>query len=197
MVSRLWYTATFRSLPVRSITFCSSGIGCQHVETELGKVFQLKYPSISYTNKLYEGNKKTSLTQTSHRKQLKLLRKIKKFFRLRYKPRFAREVIAKLLCDDNSNADQHLQQGLIASWRHNLTSLILFDFMSNMTVWFWVKYQKSIFYQMMLKVFLQNLILENANGYFAKHTIHHLRAMNIFLITLIRPLILIVGMIKF
>ena len=41
------------------------------------------------------------------------------------------------------------------------------------------------------------LILQNANGYFAEHTIHHLRAMNIFLITLIRLLILIVGMIKF
>ena len=30
------------------------------LETELVKVIQLKYPTISYTNKLYEGNKKTS-----------------------------------------------------------------------------------------------------------------------------------------
>ena len=52
------------------------------METELVKVLQLKYPTISYTNKLYEGNKKTLLTQTLHRKMLKLPRKIKKFFRL-------------------------------------------------------------------------------------------------------------------
>ena len=52
------------------------------METELVKVLQLKYPTISNTNKLYEGNKKTLLTQTLHRKMLKLLRKIKKFFRL-------------------------------------------------------------------------------------------------------------------
>ena len=56
------------------------GIGCQHVETELVKVLQLKYPTVSYTNKLYEGNKKTLLTRTLHRKTLKLLRKIKIFF---------------------------------------------------------------------------------------------------------------------
>ena len=53
------------------------------METELVKVLQLKYPTISYTNKLYEGNKKTLLTQTLHRKTLKLLRKIKTFFCLR------------------------------------------------------------------------------------------------------------------
>ena len=52
------------------------------METELVKVLQLKYPTISNTNKLYEGNKKTLLTQTLHRKMLKLLRKIKIFFRL-------------------------------------------------------------------------------------------------------------------
>ena len=51
------------------------------METELVKVLQLKYPIISYTNKLYEGNKKTLLTQTLHRKTLKLLRKIKKIFK--------------------------------------------------------------------------------------------------------------------
>ena len=48
------------------------------METELVKVLQLKYPTISYTNKLYEGNKKTLLTQTLHRKTLKLLRKKQK-----------------------------------------------------------------------------------------------------------------------
>ena len=46
------------------------------METELVKVLQLKYPTISYTKKLYEGNKKTLLTQTLHRK-------ISFFFRLR------------------------------------------------------------------------------------------------------------------
>ena len=50
---------------------------------QLVKVLQLKYPTISYTNKLYERNKKTLLTQTLHCKTLKLLRKIKKLFRLR------------------------------------------------------------------------------------------------------------------
>ena len=49
----------------------------------------------------------------------------------------------------------------------------------------------------MLKVLLYNLISENANGYFAEHTTHQLRAMNIFSITLKRLLILIVSMIKF
>ena len=44
-------------------------------------MLQLKYPTISYTNKLYEGNKKTLLTQTLHRKTLKLLRKIKNIFK--------------------------------------------------------------------------------------------------------------------
>ena len=53
------------------------------MEAELVKVLQLKYPTISYTKKLYEGNKKTLLTQTLHRKTLKLLRKIKTFFCLR------------------------------------------------------------------------------------------------------------------
>ena len=54
-----------------------------------------------------------------------------------------------------------------------------------------------MFFQMMLKVFLQNWILEIANGYFVEHTIHHLRAMNVFSITLIRLLIPIISMIKF
>ena len=77
------------------------------METELVKVLQLKYPTISYTNKLYEGNKKTLLTQTLHHKTLKLLPKIKIFFSTvaGCKLRFAQEIIAKLLCDDNSNAE--------------------------------------------------------------------------------------------
>ena len=47
---------------------------------QLVKVLQLKYPTISSTNKLYEGNKKTLSTQTLHHKMLKLLCKIKKNF---------------------------------------------------------------------------------------------------------------------
>ena len=72
---------------------------------QLVKVLQLKYPIISYMNKLYEGNKKTLLTQTLHRKILKLLCKIKKkiLTATGYKPRFTRDIIAKLLCDDNSD----------------------------------------------------------------------------------------------
>ena len=50
---------------------------------QLVKVLQLKYNTISYTNKLYEGNKQTLLTQTLHPKTLKLLRRIKKKFPLR------------------------------------------------------------------------------------------------------------------
>ena len=51
--------------------------------------------------------KKTLLTQTLHRKTLKLLCKIKKNFQpaAGYKPRFPWKIIAKLLCDDNLNAD--------------------------------------------------------------------------------------------
>ena len=48
------------------------GIGFEHVEIELVKVLQLKYPTVSYTNKLYEGKKKTLLTQILHLKMLKL-----------------------------------------------------------------------------------------------------------------------------
>ena len=76
------------------------------LETELVKVIQLKYPTISYTNKLYEGNKKTS-NFTSQNAKIVLQNQKKKKKKLPaagYKPRFAREIIAKLLCDDNSNA---------------------------------------------------------------------------------------------
>ena len=44
---------------------------------------------LRYTNKLYEENKKPLLIQTLHRKTLKLLRKIKTFFRLRWATNFA------------------------------------------------------------------------------------------------------------
>ena len=60
-----------------------------------------------------------------------------------------------------------------------------------------VKFQKQVFLKIMLRIFLQNLILENVNGYFEEYTIPHLRAMNIFSITLIRPFILIMSVIKF
>ena len=53
------------------------------MEAKLDRELQLEYPTISYTSKLYEGNRKTLLTQTLHRKMLKLLRKIKNIFRLR------------------------------------------------------------------------------------------------------------------
>ena len=51
---------------------------------ELVQVLQLKYPTISYKNKLMnkfmKEIKKTFLTQTLHRRTLKLLRKVKKIF---------------------------------------------------------------------------------------------------------------------
>ena len=56
--------------------------------------------------------------------------------------------------------------------------------------------EKQIFPNDVESIFVE-LNLENANGYFGEHTVHHLRVMNIFLITLIRLLILIVSMIKF
>ena len=62
---------------------------------------------------------------------------------------------------------------------------------------FKLNFRKNILFQMMLQGFLENLILENAKVYFAEHTIHRLRAMNIFSITLIRLLRLIAIMIKF
>ena len=75
------------------------------METELVKVLQLKYPAISYTNKLYEGNKKTLIAQTSHRKTLKLLHKIKKNFRLQQATNLASLGKLLLLCDDNLNTE--------------------------------------------------------------------------------------------
>ena len=80
------------------------------METELVKVLQLKYPTISYTNKIYEGNKKTLLTQTLHRKMLIASQNQKSFLPSSgYKPRFAQQIIAKLLCDNNLNADKILK----------------------------------------------------------------------------------------
>ena len=83
------------------------------METELVKVLQLKYPTISYTNKLYEENKKTLLTQTLHRKTQNCFAKSKKFSPAAgYKSCFTREIIAKLLCDDNSNTDNHAKDDI-------------------------------------------------------------------------------------
>ena len=75
-----WCTLTYRTNVYCNWFLVHQGIGCQHVETELVKVVQLKYPTISYMNKLYEGNKKTLFTQTFYHKMLKLLCKIKIFF---------------------------------------------------------------------------------------------------------------------
>ena len=70
------------------------------METELVKVLSLKYPTISYTNKLYEGNKNFTSQNA------KIASQNQKNFSPAggYKPHFAREIIAKLLFDDNSNA---------------------------------------------------------------------------------------------
>ena len=92
---RDWYTAIFRSRPDRSITFWKqSWLKC----------FNLNIPLFLIRTNFMKEIKKL---QTLHRKTLKLFRKIKKKQHLPaagYKPRFAREIIAKLLCDDNSNA---------------------------------------------------------------------------------------------
>ena len=67
--------------------------------------------SISCTSKFYEGNKKTFLSHTSHCKILKLHCKSKTFLPAEgWKPPFTREIIAKLLCVDNSIADCDLYQ---------------------------------------------------------------------------------------
>ena len=86
------------------------------LETDLVKVIQLKYPTISYTNKLYEGNKKTLLTQTLHRKTLNEIASQNQKIcspAVGHKPRFAREFIAKLLCDDNLNAEIKWKEHII------------------------------------------------------------------------------------
>ena len=58
------------------------------------------------------------LTQTLHRKTLKLLRKSRFFSPVAgHKRRFAREIIAKL-CDDNSNAGE-LWNSFIQKWLDN------------------------------------------------------------------------------
>ena len=77
------------------------------METELVKVLQLKYPTISYTNKIYEGNKKNMVNSNFTSQNAKIALKNQKYFSPAacYKPRFAREILAKLLCDDNSNAE--------------------------------------------------------------------------------------------
>ena len=65
------------------------------MQKQLVKVLQLKYPTISYTNKLYKRNKKTLLTQTLHCKTLKLLCKIKIIFCLQQATNLA--LLGKLL----------------------------------------------------------------------------------------------------
>ena len=84
------------------------GTGCHHVKTELVKVLQFRYPTISYTDKLYERNKKTLLTQTTSQnaKIASQNQKKKNSPVAGYKSRFTQEIIAKLLCDNNLNADQ-------------------------------------------------------------------------------------------
>ena len=54
------------------------------METELVKVIQLKYPTISYVNKRYEGNKKNTVNSNFTFKTLKLVSKIKKIFLLQW-----------------------------------------------------------------------------------------------------------------
>ena len=54
--------------------------------------------------------KKTLLTQTLHRKMLIASQNQKSFLPSSgYKPRFAQQIIAKLLCDNNLNADKILK----------------------------------------------------------------------------------------
>ena len=79
------------------------------METELVKVRQLKYPTICYVNKLYEGNKKNTVNSNFTLQNAKIGQQIQKknFPAVGYKPRFAWEIIAKLLCDDNLNAEIH------------------------------------------------------------------------------------------
>ena len=79
------------------------------METELVKVIQLKYPTISYVNKRYEGNKKNTVNSNFTLQNAKIGQQNQKNFSpaVGYKPRLAWEIIAKLLCDDNSNTEIH------------------------------------------------------------------------------------------
>ena len=77
------------------------------MKTELVKVLQFRYPTISYTDKLYERNKKTLLTQTTSQNAKIASQNQKKNSPVAgYKSCFTQEIIAKLLCDNNLNADQ-------------------------------------------------------------------------------------------
>ena len=73
---------------------------------QLVKVLQLKYPTISYTIKLYEGNKKNTVNSNFTSQNAKSAFQNQKKFSpaAGYKPPFAGEIITKLFCDDNSNA---------------------------------------------------------------------------------------------
>ena len=68
------------------------------------KCFNLNIPLLLIQANFMK-EKRTLLTQTLHHKTLRLLRKIQKKFLLAagYKLCCAREIITKLLCDDNSN----------------------------------------------------------------------------------------------
>ena len=75
------------------------------METELVKVLQLKYPTISYMNKLYEG-KKNIANSNFTLQNAKIASQNQKIFLpvAGCKPCFTWEIIKKLVCDDNSNA---------------------------------------------------------------------------------------------
>ena len=73
------------SLPDRSITFCSSGhLGVGMWKQSWLKCFNLNIPLFLIRTNFRKEIKKALLTQTLHRKTLKLLRKIKKIFRLQW-----------------------------------------------------------------------------------------------------------------
>ena len=77
------------------------------METKLLKLLQIKYPTISYTNKLYEGNKKNIVNANFTSENAKIAFQNQNFFlpAAGYKPCLLWEIIAKLLCHDNSNAE--------------------------------------------------------------------------------------------
>ena len=79
---------------------------------QLVKVLQLKYPNISYTSEVYEGNKKKIVNSNFTTQNAKFASQNQKNLSpaAGHKPRFARENIAKLLCDDNSNADEYINR---------------------------------------------------------------------------------------
>ena len=71
------------------------------------KCFNLNILLFLIQNKIYEGNKKNMVNSNFTSQNAKIALKNQKYFSPAacYKPRFAREILAKLLCDDNSNAE--------------------------------------------------------------------------------------------